>query len=53
MKQPSQTRATTKKHVILFLVANPRGTSQLALDREAHAIHLELKRAGIAIGSTL
>jgi hypothetical protein len=32
--------------VILFLAANPRGTSQLALDREAHAIHLELKRSG-------
>jgi len=40
-------RATpTKKHVILFLAANPRGTSHLALDREAHAIHLELKRSG-------
>jgi hypothetical protein len=32
--------------VILFLAANPRGTTQLALDREAHAIHLELKRSG-------
>ncbi|HEX7941821.1 MAG TPA: CHAT domain-containing protein, partial [Gemmatimonadaceae bacterium] len=40
-------RATsTRKHVILFLAANPRGTTQLALDREARAIHLELTRSG-------
>lgn len=52
MKQPSQAKAATKKHLSLFLAANPRGTSQLALDRGAHAIHLELKRDGIAIGST-
>ena len=46
MKQPSQAKAATTKNVILFLAANPPGTSQLALDREAHAIHLELKRSG-------
>jgi hypothetical protein len=31
---------------ILFLAANPSGTSQLALDREARAIHHELERSG-------
>jgi hypothetical protein len=46
MKQPSQARAATKKHVILFLAANPRDTGRLALDREARAIHVELKRTG-------
>jgi hypothetical protein len=46
MKHPSHAGTATKEHVILFLAANPRGTSQLALDREAHAIHLELKRSG-------
>src|SRR3954470_2575847 len=46
MKQPSQARATTKKHVILFLAANPRDTGRLALDHEARSIHLELKRSG-------
>src|SRR3954470_8522882 len=46
MKQPSQARATTKKHVILFLAANPRDTGRLALDQEARSIHLELKRSG-------
>lgn len=46
MKQPSQPRAATKKHVILFLAANPRDTGRLALDQEARAIHLELKRSG-------
>lgn len=46
MKQPSQARAATKKHVILFLAANPRDTGRLALDREARAIHVELKRSG-------
>ena len=34
------------KHTILFLAANPSGTDRLALDREAHAIHAELKRSG-------
>ena len=34
------------KHTILFLAANPLGTDRLALDREVHAIHLELKRTG-------
>jgi len=35
-----------RKHVILFLAANPSGTDRLALDREARAIHVELKRSG-------
>src|SRR5262249_46100407 len=34
------------KHTILFLAANPSGSTQLALDREARAIHVELERAG-------
>jgi CHAT domain-containing protein len=34
-----------KKHPILFLAANPGGTTRLALDREAHAIHAELERS--------
>lgn len=33
------------KQTILFLAANPSGTSQLALDREARAIHHELERS--------
>src|SRR5262245_5938753 len=45
MKQPLWTRATNK-HVILFLAANPSDTGRLALDREARAIHVELKRTG-------
>jgi hypothetical protein len=35
-----------KKHTILFLAANPSGTSRLALDREARAIQVELERSG-------
>lgn len=46
MKQPSQARAATKKHVILFLAANPHDTGRLAIDREARSIHVELKRSG-------
>src|SRR5262245_1348350 len=46
MKQPLQARAATKKHVILFLAANPRDTGRLALDREARSIQGELKRSG-------
>src|SRR3954452_14821530 len=38
--------AGATKHVILFLAANPSGTSCRALDREARAIHAELKRCG-------
>jgi hypothetical protein len=38
--------AAAKKHVILFLAANPSGTDRLALDREARSIHAELKRSG-------
>lgn len=34
------------KHTILFLAANPSGSTPLALDREARAIHVELERAG-------
>src|SRR5258705_3085259 len=34
------------KHTILFLAANPGGTDRLALDREAHAIQVELERSG-------
>ncbi|HEX3477348.1 MAG TPA: hypothetical protein VHT91_20135, partial [Kofleriaceae bacterium] len=30
MKRPSQARTATKKHVILFLAANPRDTGRLA-----------------------
>src|SRR5215813_12377469 len=46
MTQPSQARAATKKHVILFLAASPIDTGRLALDREARSIHVELKRTG-------
>jgi hypothetical protein len=35
-----------KKHTILFLAANPSGTSPLALDREARSIYVELERSG-------
>jgi hypothetical protein len=35
-----------KKHTILFLAANPTGTSQLALGEEARAIQAELERSG-------
>jgi tetratricopeptide (TPR) repeat protein len=39
-------RSPLTKHTILFLAANPLGTDRLALDREARAIHVELKRCG-------
>jgi hypothetical protein len=45
MKQPSRGSAAAK-HVILFLAANPSDTGRLALDREARAIHVEIKRSG-------
>src|SRR5215471_17343059 len=35
-----------RKHVILFLAANPDGLDQSSLEREAHAIHAELARSG-------
>jgi len=35
-----------KKHTILFLAANPTGTSPLALGKEARAIQVELERSG-------
>jgi tRNA A-37 threonylcarbamoyl transferase component Bud32 len=34
------------KHIILFLAANPVGTTELALGREARAIQDELERSG-------
>lgn len=34
------------KNTILFLAANPLGVSQLALDREARSIQVELERSG-------
>ena len=34
------------KHTILFLAANPVGSSPQSLDREARAIHVELERSG-------
>ena len=34
------------KHAILFLAANPSGSTRLALDREARDIHVELERSG-------
>jgi NACHT domain/CHAT domain len=34
------------RHVILFLAANPLGTSRRALDREARAIQMELDASG-------
>src|ERR1043165_31132 len=45
MKQPSRVRPS-KKHVILFLAANPQDTGRLPVHREARSIHLELKRTG-------
>src|SRR5689334_16621488 len=38
--------SSTQKHTILFLAANPDGTDPRALDREARAIELELRRGG-------
>ena len=46
MKQPSSRGTAARKHVILLLAANPSDTGRLALDREARAIHVELKRSG-------
>jgi hypothetical protein len=36
--------AAPTRHNILFLAANPTGTTQVALDREARAIQVELER---------
>jgi hypothetical protein len=44
--EPSSAGAARSPHVILFLAANPIGTDRLALDREAHAIQVELERSG-------
>ncbi|HWO17196.1 MAG TPA: CHAT domain-containing protein [Kofleriaceae bacterium] len=35
-----------RKHIILFLAANPSGTDPRALDREARSIQVELERSG-------
>lgn len=35
-----------KKHILLFLAANPPGTDRLAVDREVRAIQEELERSG-------
>jgi hypothetical protein len=43
---PTCTRPVMTKHTILFLTANPHGTDPRALDREAHAIQVELERSG-------
>lgn len=37
---------SSTKHTILFLAANPIGTAERALDREARAIQKELERSG-------
>jgi hypothetical protein len=42
----SQPRRSHHKHRILFLAANPNHSSQLALEREVRAIHVELERSG-------
>lgn len=34
------------RHIILFLAANPRGTSRRALDKESRAIQMELDASG-------
>lgn len=34
------------KHTVLFLAANPSGTTPIALDLEARAIGAELQRSG-------
>ena len=39
-------RPPMTKHIILFLAANPNGTDQRALDREARAMQAELQRSG-------
>lgn len=39
-------KRTVRKRTILFMAANPSGTSRIALDREAHAIQVELERSG-------
>jgi len=44
--EPSAARSSTKKHVVLFLAANPVGVDRLALDEEARAIQVELERCG-------
>src|SRR5215468_6548468 len=42
----SWSRWSLSKHIILFLAANPLGTTELALGREARAIQEELERSG-------
>jgi hypothetical protein len=43
---PSARKLDYKKHTILFLAANPTGTSELALGKGARAIQGELERSG-------
>jgi len=45
-RETASSGPTLKKHTILFLAANPTGTSQLALGEEARAIQVELERSG-------
>ena len=45
-QETSSPRQIMKKHSILFLAANPTGTSPLALGEEARAIQVELERSG-------
>jgi nucleoside phosphorylase len=45
-QETSVSRPTMKKHTILFLAANPTGTSPLALGEEVRAIQAELERSG-------
>jgi hypothetical protein len=42
----ARSRLSLSKHIILFLAANPLGTTELALGREARAIQEELERSG-------
>jgi hypothetical protein len=44
--EPSRARTAAKKHVILFLAADPSGADRLALDREVRSIRAELRRSG-------
>ncbi|HWO24136.1 MAG TPA: diguanylate cyclase [Kofleriaceae bacterium] len=46
VREPSRPRPAPSKHTILFLAANPIGTDRSALDREVHAIQVELERSG-------
>jgi hypothetical protein len=45
-QETPSSRTAVKKHIILFLAANPTGASPLALGEEARAIQVELERSG-------